>query len=438
MSTTQGPLAGIRVIDMTTSYAGPTAGMYLADLGATVVKVEKPGYGDDARQWGPPFVGGVSAWFASTNRNKQSIVIDLRSERGLELIRELVAEADVFIENMNPSKLERMGIDYDSMRRRNPGLVYCALSGFGLDGPDAQLPGYDLVAQARSGLMSVTGEKGRTPQRVSTSLSDIVTGMNAASAINAALVRQARTGEGDLIDVSLLDSDLALLAPRIAAYLAGEDEPAPSGGTDSVLAVYQTFEAADRTIVLAIGNDGQWQRFCALVGDEDLATDPRFIDNAGRRAHRDEVTTRVAAHIGCRTSVQWASDLAAAQIPMADVQHFSEVVADPQVNARGAVIRLRGDDSALPESGTSPTECGTAPTEGEPVLTGIHAPFRFGSISHVRNDGIPALGEHTVQVLTDLGLSAEAIGELISAGTVESSTPYPTESARTQPQESAV
>lgn len=410
MNTTQGPLTGIRVVDMTTSYAGPTAGMYLADLGATVVKVEKPGHGDDARQWGPPFVGGVSAWFASTNRNKQSIVIDLRSVRGLELLQELVAEADVFIQNMNPSKLERLGVDYPTMRRRNPRLIYCALSGFGLDGPDSQLPGYDLVAQARSGLMSVTGEKGRIPQRVSTSLSDIVTGMNAASAINAALVRQAKTGEGDLIDVSLLDSDLALMSPRIAAYMAGDAEPAPSGGTDSVLAVYQTFEAADRTIVLAIGNDGQWQRFCSLVGDEQLAADPRFADNAGRRAHRDEVTSRVAAHIADRTAAEWAEALAEVQIPMAKVQGLSEVVADPQVVARGTVLRL---------------------DESDPGLTSIRAPFRFDSIVNVRNEGVPELGEHTVQVLKSLGLDSAAIDTLISTGTVEAPAAYTPERQET-------
>lgn len=400
MSQPHGPLSGVCVIDMTTSYAGPTAAMYLADLGATVVKVEKPGHGDDARQWGPPFVGGVSAWFASANRNKQSVVINLRAQRGLELLKELVAHADVFIENMNPAKLERMGIDYASMRQRNPGLVYCALSGFGLDGPDSELPGYDLVAQARSGLMSVTGEKGGTPQRVSTSLSDIVTGMNAATAVNAALVRQARTGEGDRIDVSLLDSDLALMAPRIAAYLAGEREPAPSGGTDSVLAVYQTFEASDRTIVVAIGNDSQWHRFCDLVDDSSLASDARFADNSGRRAHREEVTARVAEHIVKRDAAEWKKLLGDAQIPMARVQHLSEVVDDPQVVARQAIMRMGAD---------------------EPGLTGVHSPYRFDSISAVRSEGVPMLGEHTVDVLGGIGLSQVEIEELVSSGTVEMS-----------------
>jgi crotonobetainyl-CoA:carnitine CoA-transferase CaiB-like acyl-CoA transferase len=197
-----------------------------------VIKVERPGRGDDARAWGPPFVDGTSAWFASANRNKQSLVLNLRVPEGREALLRLLDNAEVFLQNMNPAKLERMGIDHATLRSRNPRLIYCAMSGFGLTGPDSDLPGYDLVAQARSGLMSVTGEKGRSPQRVSTALSDIVTGMSAAIAVNAALVRQARTGEGDVIDVSLLDTDLALMAPRIAAYRAGEPEPAPSGGTD--------------------------------------------------------------------------------------------------------------------------------------------------------------------------------------------------------------
>ncbi|WP_327151114.1 CaiB/BaiF CoA transferase family protein [Nocardia sp. NBC_01329] len=391
-----GPLAGLRVVDMTTSYAGPTAAMYLADLGATVIKVERPGRGDDARSWGPPFVDGASAWFASANRNKKSIVLDLRSDTGREVLLRLLDTADVFLQNMNPAKLVGMGIAGDALRSRNPRLIYCAMSGFGLDGPDSSLPGYDLVAQARSGLMSVTGEAGRSPQRVSTALSDVVTGMCAAVAINAALVRQARTGEGELIDVSLLDTDLALMAPRIAAYHAGEPEPAPSGGTDSVLAVYQPFAATDRSLVVAIGNDAMWQRFCTAVDLPELAADPALADNAGRRAHRPRITRLVAERIATRSAAEWLQIFGAIDVPAAAVQSLSEVVQDPQVRARGALM-------PVPGSG------------GE--LVSVHSPFRLASLKP-RNERFPDLGAHTREILLDLGYTRDDVETLLETGAV--------------------
>jgi len=317
----EGPLQGLRVIDMTTSYAGPTAAMYLADLGATVIKVERPGHGDDARMWGPPFVNGASAWFASANRNKKSLVLNLRTAEGRAVLARLLEDADVFLQNMNPAKLERMGIDGPTLLQRNPRLVYCAMSGFGLDGPDSDLPGYDLVAQARSGLMSVTGEKGRSPQRVSTALSDVVTGMCAALAINAALVGQARRGVGEIIDVSLLDTDLALMAPRFAAFMAGEPEPAPSGGTDSVLAVYQPFEASDRSMVVAIGNDLMWQRFCEAVGLPELAADPALaraaVSNFRTETGPPHVSWEVATQFE-RPAQMWSMRRASLAAPQTD------------------------------------------------------------------------------------------------------------------------
>lgn len=380
---------------MTTSYAGPTASMYLADLGATVIKIERPGHGDDARSWGPPFVDGQSAWFASANRNKQSLVLNLREPAGLAVLLRLLDEADVFLQNMNPSKLIRMGIDHESLRARNPRLIYCAMSGYGLDGPDSDLPGYDLVAQARSGVMSVTGERNGTPQRVSTALSDVVAGMCAVMAVNAALVRQQRSGEGEVIDVSLLDADLALMAPRIAAHAAGEPEPAPSGGTDSVLAVYQPFEAADRTIVVAIGNDHMWQRFCAIVGLEQLAARPDLADNAGRRACRSEITDLVAEQLATRPAEEWLRVLGEAEIPVSLVQSLSEVLKDQQVLARQSVMPVPGTDGAL---------------------VGVRSPFRLGSIATPRNEHVPALGQHSAAVLRSIGYTDEDIAALSAAG----------------------
>lgn len=392
-----GPLQGLRVVDMSTSYAGPAASMYLADLGADVVKVERPGSGDDARSWGPPFVDGASAWFASVNRNKRSIALDLGSDDGLRVLHRLVGGADVLIESLNPMKLARLALTPADVVARHPRLIYCAMSGAGLTGPDSHLPGYDLVAQARSGLMSVTGAPGGPPQRVSTALSDIVTGMSAALAISAAVVRQRETGDGELIDVSLLDSDLALLAPRIASYLAGEPEPAPSGGTDSVLAVYQAFPTADRPIVVAVGNDVIWKRFCQAIGLASLAADDRLRDNAGRSAHRGEVVGTVARVLADRPAAHWLGLLHEAGVPASLVQSLSEVTTDRQVVARGSVLPVPGSGGAL---------------------NGVRSPFRLGSLPDPRNERFPELGEHTVEVLEEWGFDQTEIERLLDAGAV--------------------
>lgn len=393
-----GPLQGVLVVDMSTSYAGPTASMYLADLGADVIKVERPGTGDDTRSWGPPFVSGASAWFASANRNKRSIALDLRSEGGQRVLQRLMGHADVFIENLNPAKLDALGLAPGTAMARHPRLIYCAMSGVGLTGPDAGLPGYDLVAQARSGLMSVTGAAGGRPQRVSTALSDIVTGMAAALAVSAALVRQRATGRGDLVDVSLLDSDLALMAPRIAAYVAGEAEPAPSGGTDSVLAVYQAFATADRDIVVAVGNDGIWQRFCAAIGLPELAVDDRLRDNAGRRVHRAELVRTVSGVLAAGTASHWLRLLQEAGVPVSLVQGLSEVTVDRQVVARGSLLPVPGEHGAL---------------------AGVRSPYRLGSMPVPRNERFPELGEHTVEILREAGFDDIEVRALLDAGAVE-------------------
>lgn len=396
-----GPLDGLTVIDLTTSYAGPTASMYLADLGACVIKVERPRHGDDTRSWGPPFVDGVSAWFASANRNKRSVVVNMRTPEGVNVLHALLAKADVFMQNVNPDKLAGMGLDPQAIRSRHPRLIYCAISGFGLDGPDSARPGYDLVAQARSGLMSVTGAKGGSPQRVSTALSDIVTGMTAALAICAATVRQREHGKGDLIDVSLLDSDLALMAPRIAAYQAGDAEPAPSGGTDSVLAVYQTFATADRDIAVAIGNDLMWRRFCEAVQLGELAADPELTDNAGRRAHRPRVTEIVGARLAQRGSAAWLKILEDASVPCSMVHSLSEVVSDPHVEARGSLV----------------------PVPGTPGLFGVRSPFRLASVPELPNARFPELGAHTREVLEEAGLSLAEMERLAGVGAIQLADP---------------
>jgi crotonobetainyl-CoA:carnitine CoA-transferase CaiB-like acyl-CoA transferase len=340
MNSEDSPLSGIRVVDVATSYAGPTAASLLGDLGADVIKVERPPAGDDARQWGPPFVGSASAWFHSANRNKRSVALDLRDPSDRDDFERLLASSHILLESFNPTKLAALDLQPDEVLRRHPGLIYCAISGFGLTGPDAARSGYDLAAQARSGLMSVTGERGRSPQRVSTALSDVATGIVATLAVTAALRRLERTGRGTLVDVSLLDTDLTLMAPRIASFLAGEPEPQPSGGTDSVLAVYQAFETADRPIAVAVGNDVIWQRFCAAVGLEDLAREDVLASNEGRRRERPRILPQIAERLRDRVAADWVAAFAEAGVPVSMVQSLSEVVADPQVVARDAIRRL--------------------------------------------------------------------------------------------------
>lgn len=393
------PLSGLTVVDMTTSYAGPSASMYLADLGASVIKVERPGYGDDARSWGPPFIDETSVWFASANRNKKSVVINLRDPKGVDILHRLISTADIFLQNLNPSKLRSLQVDHETLTAKFPGLIYCALSGFGLDGPDSDLPGYDLVAQARSGIMSVTGPAGGDPQRVSAPLSDVVTGMCAAMAISAAAVRQAKTGVGEVIDVSLLDSDLAIMAPRIASYLAGEPEPAPSGGTDSVLAIYQSFPTADRNIVVAIGNDQMWKRFCSTVGMPELGEDPEMATNEGRRAHRESIVRRVSVPLRTKSAREWLELLQREAVPASLIKSMSEVVSDPHVKARGSLLPVPGVDHVY----------------------SVHSPFRLKSTGAPRNERYPDLGADTEQQLSRLGFSAAEVAGLLADGVVEGS-----------------
>lgn len=376
------------MVDVSTSYAGPTATMYLADLGAEVIKVERPG-GDDARGWGPPFRGADSAWFQSANRNKRSVVLDLAHDDARPVLHRLIATAAVFVENVNPGKLDRLGLAPDAVLARNPALVYCALSGFGLTGPDSGLPGYDLIAQARSGLMSVTGEPGGPPQRVSTALSDIASGLVAALAIVAALRRAEHTGQGEIVDVSLLDTDLALLAPRIASYLAGEPEPAPSGGTDSVLAIYQRFATADEPIVLAVGSDAIWQRLCDVLGLPGYAREA--ATNARRRAQRPALVEAISARLATKRAGEWLDRFAKARVPAAAIARLSGVVADPQVLARGSIAELAGAGGVV------------AP------------PWRYRHTVAPWHS-VPALGADTGHVLAELGMDEGELGRVGALG----------------------
>lgn len=393
MSTGNGPLHGVRVVDISSSYAAPTTSMYLADMGADVIKIE-PLRGDDARGWGPPFLNGEAAWFLSVNRNKRSMCLDIRGQEGRDVLFTLLETADVFIENLNPVKLEKHGLKPEGLRERFPQLVICAFSGFGLDGPDAGLPGYDLIAQARSGIMSVTGADG-VPQRVSTALSDVAAGTVAAFAVAAALVRQQQTGQGEIVDIALLEADLALMSPRIASYLAGDPEPKPCSGTDSVVAIYQSMRTADRPIVVAIGNDGHWRRSCVALGLDELGRRADLATNADRRARREEVVEAFQARLETLTSAEALKLLQEVGVPCARINSLSEVVTDPQVEARRAVV-----DYEHPVAGT---------------FRGVGAPWRLASDPGDRQARIPAplRGEHGREVLGEIGFDDAAIDELM-------------------------
>ncbi len=398
MTGSSGPLHGVRVVDISSSYAAPTASMYLGDMGAEVIKVE-PVRGDDARFWGPPFLNGEAAWFLSVNRNKRSICLDIREPAGREVLFRLLESADVFVENLNPSKLEKHGLGLQGLAERFPHLVICALSVFGLTGPDQALPGYDLIAQARSGMMSVTGDDG-VPQRVSTALSDVATGTVAAFAIAAALVRQRTTGVGEIVDVALLEADLAFMAPRIASYLAGDPEPRPCGGTDSVVAIYQPFQTGDRPIVVAVGNDRLWSRACAALGLEELGADPALATNAGRRADRTRVVTAFQEALRGMRAAEALDVLHAAGVPCSLINTLSEVVDDPQVRAREAIATQHH------------------PVAGE--FRGVNAPWRLASQALRPAPATPAplRGEHGRSILKELDLDDDAVDALVEDGVV--------------------
>ncbi|WP_433192264.1 CaiB/BaiF CoA transferase family protein [Nocardia sp. CA-107356] len=391
------PLSGVRVIDISSSYAAPTTSMYLADMGADVVKVE-PIRGDDARGWGPPFLNGEAAWFLSVNRNKRSVCLDITTPAGHATLMNLLESADVFVENLTPAKLAKHGLALDALAQRFPALVICALSGYGLDGPDSALPGYDLIAQARSGLMSVTGPAGGAPQRVSTALSDVAAGTIAAFAVSSALVRQRTTGVGEIIDISLLEADLAFLSPRIASYLAGEPEPHPSGGTDSVVAIYQSFETVDRPIVVAIGNDRHWLKACRVLGLEHLSTQSDLATNAGRRDRRQEIVRMFQDVFSTVTADRALEMLQSVGVPSSRIQRLSEVVADPQVVARQGIVKQDHPVAGPFES--------------------VASPWKLASDPNARTIATPAplKGQHTREVLAELDLEDEQIDELIREG----------------------
>ena len=350
MSDTPKPLAGVRVLDLSRVLAGPWSGQLLADYGADVIKVERPESGDDTREWGPPWWGEpgdrMSAYYLSANRGKRSIAIDIASADGAALVKRIARHADVLIENYKVGQLAKYGLDPATLRELNPRLIYCSITGYGQDGPYAAAAGYDFAIQATGGLMSVTGEKdglpGAGPQKVGVAVADLCTGLYATTAILAALQERHRTGKGRWIDAALLDAQLAMLANQASNYLVGGKAPKRMGNAHVNVVPYQVFETKDGHIVLAVGNDGQFQRFCKLAGREAVGNEAKYATNALRIQHRDELAALIAQWMLERTTGEWTALLEPNAVPCAPILELPEVFEHPQVVARGMRIHNGG------------------------------------------------------------------------------------------------
>ncbi|WEN14139.1 CaiB/BaiF CoA-transferase family protein [Rhodanobacter sp. AS-Z3] len=404
------PLDGVKVLDLSRILAGPWATQVLADFGAEVIKVERPQGGDDTRQWGPPWLAGTdgqlteeSAYYLGANRGKRSVAIDFTSERGQDLIRKLCTQCDVLVENYKVGGLAKYGLDYASLKALNPKLVYCSITGFGQTGPYAQRAGYDAAIQAMGGLMSITGEPdgkpGGVPQKVGVAVADLMTGMYAVSAILAALRHAEKHGEGQHIDLALFDTQVAWLANQAMNYLVGGVVPKRQGTAHPNIVPYQVVPSADGYFMLAVGNDGQFARFCSVLGEPALATDPRYATNAARVAHRDELVAYLEQRLVTRPSADWLAALEQATVPCAPVNTIDQVFDDPQIKARGMQIEL-----PHPVAGSVP---------------GVANPVRFSATPVQYRHAAPELGAHTQDVLQEmLGLDAAALAELDAAGVI--------------------
>jgi len=328
------PLEGVKVLDLSRVLAGPYATMVLADLGADVVKVEHPERGDDTRQWGPPFAGGESAYFLSVNRNKRSIGVDLKDAEGLERVKELAADADVVIENMRRGALEKFGLGYETLKERNPGLVYCSITGFG-PGKDEERPGYDFLIQARAGIMGITGfpEPDGEPTKVGVAIADIVCGLYAATAILATLRRRETTGDGARVEVPLFESTLSWLANRGQEYLVSGEDKGRMGNGHPTIVPYQTFDASDKKIAVAVGNDAQFKRLCEAIGSEDLAEDQRYATNPDRVANREQLVAALQGEFSDRTADEWVEKIRSVGVPCGPVNTLAEALADEHLSS---------------------------------------------------------------------------------------------------------
>jgi len=383
-TTGAGPLAGITVVDLTRVLAGPYCTMMLADLGARVIKVERPGHGDDSRAIGP-FVNEISAYFVSLNRGKESIALDLKEARDREIFEALLERADVLIENYRPGTMERLGFGWPALRERYPKLVYAAVSGFGHSGPYSERPAYDLVVQAMGGIMSLTGEHGGEPTRVGTSIGDITAGLFTCAGINAALYERANTGRGQKVDIAMLDSQVAILENAIARFQAGGEVPGPIGSRHPSITPFDRFATADGALVIAAGNDALFEKLCDVLGRRELLDDPRFASNPLRTDNETALKRELEDALRMQATEHWLERLARAGVPSGAIQNVAQVLEDPQVAARNMVVPV-----------------------ADPALDGFRVagnPIKYDDHEDPQSRrGAPALDENRAALLAELGL----------------------------------
>ena len=400
MSAGEGLLQGVRVIDLTRILAGPYCTMMLGDLGAEVIKIEAPGRGDDTRHWGPPFTeSGEAAYFMCVNRNKRSLTLNLKSERGLEILKDMISQGDVLVENFKAGTLSRWGLDYERLQELRPGLIYCTVTGYGYTGPYSSRPGYDFIVQAMGGFMSITGPKEGDPHRAGVAIADISAGMFAASAVLAALYARERTGEGQRIDMALLDSQIALLTYAASNYFVSGETPARHGNAHPNIVPYQSFTARDGQFAFAAGNDSQWEKFCGAVDRPQWLHDERFRTNSARVQNRDLVAAALDDLFVTRDAAHWLALCEQIGLPAGPINSIDRVFEDAQVQAREMRVTAQHSENGDVPLLNSPLRIPTAPTSIR------RAP--------------PTLGEHTEEVLAEMfGLDAASVAALRQEGVV--------------------
>ncbi|EMX8451304.1 CoA transferase [Pseudomonas aeruginosa] len=406
-----GALSGYRVLDLSRVLAGPWCGQVLADLGAEVIKIERPGVGDDTRGWGPPYMKAAdgsdsseAAYYQSTNRNKLSVALNLATEEGQALVRALAGECDVLIENYKAGSLAKYGLDYDSLSKVNPRLVYCSITGFGQTGPRAEEPGYDFIIQGMGGLMSITGEKdgvpGAGPQKVGVAVSDVMTGLYSVVAIQAALLAREKTGRGQHCDMALLDVQVAMLGNQSQNYLATGRSPGRQGNAHVNIVPYQVFSAQDMDFIIACGNDSQFVSLCDAIGLPELPKDPRFTRNADRVRNRDIIVGKLAEHFQGETADNWVKRIHAMKVPVGVINDIGRALDEPQVVARDMLVEI--------------------PHAQNPAFRMVGSPLKLSETPVEYQRPAPMLGEHTDEVLKRrLGLDDARLAQLKTEGVIE-------------------